>query len=354
MQLKGKYKSILGSVEATVAGIALSVAFKLLLGAPNYGLGIVVAVTAVCYLYGLAAALSSLVVMISGVYALSVEASFGASIPRLLTITITSALTCYLAVRLRASVNKLAEVLERERRIAITMQRAFMPRIPERLGNVSIESFYEPGSDEADIGGDFIDVFELQNGFISIALGDVSGKGVDAARQAVIAQCGLRTYARESSSPDEALTRLNSMLADDLRFGGFVTLFHAVLDQSIGHLTYVTGGHEPPVIYRAGLRAAEMLLPNGQLLGAVANVEESCNTLTMGTGDFIFVYSDGLSEAKLADGSIIGSEKIAQILALRAGSGDLHTVVRNTVEEIRSLAGGRFRDDVAVIAVRLD
>lgn len=367
MRLRSMISRLVYWIIITIGGIVLSVGFKDLFGAPNYGLGIVISTTAACYLYGLAAAVFCFMGMVFGVYALAVEITFIAAIPRLVTIFITSCLTCYLVLQLRASIDKLseqngflvkarkelAEALKRERRIAVTMQRAFMPRIPNRLGSVSIESFYEPGSDEAEIGGDFLDVFELRNGLIAIALGDVSGKGVDAARQAVITQCGLRTYARESAAPDETLLRLNSMLIDDRRFRGFVTLFYAVLDQSSGRMTYATGGHEPPAVYRARSKTVETLNTNGQPLAVIANAEESSDTLILESGDIVFAYTDGLTEARIANGAMIGTGKVEQLLALNADNEDLREVVHNTVEQIRAFAGGRFRDDVAIVAFRI-
>ena len=352
--MKELYSALFKSIGLAIIGIVLSIIFKFLLGSPNYGLGIVMAVTAACYLYGLITAIVTFILIVGGIHAFSFESSYADAFPRLTTIAITSIFTSYLVIILRNSKKNLANALKREQRIAVTMQKAFMPSIPKQIGNVYIESYYEPGSDEADLGGDFIDVFELRNGLVSIALGDVSGKGIDAARQAVIAQCSLRLYAQESKSPEETLINLNSMLIEDPRFAGFITLFHAIFDQNTRLFTYVTGGHEPAFIYHSKMKSVSILESNGQLLGATDNVYQKSDTVKLDIGDIIFIYSDGLSEARNAKGDFLGIEKLLEIFAFHAGNNNFSSIVEETVESARIFADGRFRDDVTAIALKFN
>lgn len=351
--LKRQLYTVSGTAILVIVGIILATVFKSILGAPNYGLGVVIAVTTICYYFGIYPATISLAILLYVVHFLDTESSsFDISI-RLLVIMITSALTSYLVIRLRSAMKELNEALARETKIAATMQRAFMPRVPHKIRDVSIYSLYEPGSNEADLGGDFLDTFELPNGLLSVALGDVSGKGIDAARQAVIAECGLRTYAIESIGPAEVLRKLNNLLVGDLRFNGFITLFHAMIDPAEGIMTYSTGGHESPIIYRANDGAIEFLVPNGMLLGAIYDADEKEDAVKLNRGDIIFIFSDGLSESRTVEG-FIGSEGVGKILLKWAKKDNLEEVVMGIVGEIREVSGGVFRDDMAILALRLD
>jgi serine phosphatase RsbU (regulator of sigma subunit) len=371
---RGAVVKILGTVSLAGLAVALSVALKQFLGVPNYGLGVVMGVTLACYLYGPGLAVACLAIAIVGLYLGAVEpasrpfpvASQGWA--RILTILFTSALTCGLVVLLRSARDqiehrnlelrkaqaKLGEALHYEHQVASTLQKAFLPALPSRIGNISIAAVYEPGSAEAEIGGDFYDIFEIAPGRLSVALGDVSGKGIHAARQAVTAKYGLRAYAPEDLSPAACLSRLNDMLFRDPDFAGFVTLFHGILDTSTGALTYCTGGHEPPILSSLGSSETVELGRNGMLLAATPDGRFGEESVTLRKGDTVLIFSDGLSESRSAEG-MLGTRGLADILvmALRSDSGpDVQACLTKVVESARDFAGGTFRDDVAALLVR--
>lgn len=363
--MAGTAKRIAGTVVFAALSVALSYFFRYELGAPNYGLGIVIGITVTCYFFGIIAAAAGFALAIASVYLLSIEAVGPSSTPRLLAIILTVSVACSLVVmlqnarrsvsrrngELRQAQERLAEALRYERNIAGTLQRAFLPVVPERFGAVSIAAFYEAGSEEAQIGGDFYDVLKLSDSELLIALGDVSGKGIDAARHAAAARYGLRSCIMESKAPAEALRRLNAILLLDPQFDGFATLFVGILDITAGRITYSSGGHEPPIVYRRLSGQHKELRTAGTLVGALPDAGFAEDQISLEQGDVVLLYTDGLSEARDA-GEMLGTDGLARILSDTACEDAAECLGLITVAA-RDYGGGRFRDDAAALLLSI-
>lgn len=358
-------KQVIGTLALALLSVVLSSFFKHELGAPNYGLGVVIGVTLTCYFFGLAWAVVGFGLAVAGDLLLSVEATDPSALPRLLTIILTLIVSCGLVVllqnarrniatrnlELNEAQEQLARALDYERNISSTLQRVFLPIVPKHFDRVSIATFYEAGSEEAEIGGDFYDVLRLNDNQLLISLGDVSGKGLEAARQAAGVRYGLRSCILRYGAPAEALGMLNRELLLDPQFDGFATLFVAVLDTSTNTITYCSGGHEPPIMYRPSTGECTEMRTAGMVVGAVPTSDFAEDAMVLNEGDVMLLYTDGLSEARSTDG-MLGSDGLARILS--------DTVCRNTSECLqqivsiaRDYAGGRFRDDVAAILLRI-
>lgn len=385
------------SIILAFAGCALAAGFKHLLGAPNYSLGIVTAVTLACYLYGLApAVLCFLLATTATVLLLFSPAGSFAVVSeewmKVITLFLTSAVTCTLVTLLRNSERLLShqkhqieeqnEVLQRqneeihfrnedlhiltdelhetkeqliqalqhETRIAQTLQKAFLPNVPDRFGNLSIAATYVAGSNEAEIGGDFYDIFELSNGYLAIAIGDASGKGINAARQAVSASYGLRFSSAEIHSPAECLCKLNSFLTNEQSFSGFVTLFYGILDPRTSRFTYCSGGHEPPIVFRESTNETIVLEPNGRFIGIVSKATFHEDTIQLEKGDKIFLFTDGLTEAR-GECGFLGPDGLEKILTAEANTNHPRETLQRIIGSAQSYAGGRFNDDVAAVLI---
>ncbi len=365
MELKSIAKRTVGTLALALLSVALSWFFKRELDTPNYGLGMVIGVTLTCYFFGVAAAAAGLGLAVIGDYLLSVEAADPSAGPRLLTIFLTISVTCGLVVllqnarriaamrnrELREAQDQLAEALRYQANIASTMQRAFLPEVPEHFGSVSIAATYEAGSEEAQIGGDFYDVLRLTENHLLIALGDVSGKGIEAARQAAGAKYGLRSCILDSRAPAEALRRLNNMLLLDPQFGDFATLFVAILDIADCSLTYSCGGHEPPILYRQSTDKYIELRTTGTIVGAFPDSEFAEDDVALEEGDVVLLFTDGLSEARNEAG-MLSSDGLARILS-GAACENVSEYLDRIASAAREYSGGRFRDDAAAILLRV-
>ena len=158
-----------------------------------------------------------------------------------------------------------AEGVEIERRVAETLQRSLLPRLPVVPG-LRLAARYRPGSAETRIGGDWYDAIPLRGGNVGIAIGDVVGRGVKAAARMAHLQSALRAYALESLRPALVLERMNSFVLEGEQ-GGMVTLLYAVVDPD-GHTVQVaSAGHPPPLLLDPGGPPTFAEAPAGSPLG---------------------------------------------------------------------------------------
>src|SRR5215212_676069 len=146
------------------------------------------------------------------------------------------------------------ERVEQELRVARSMQQASLPKEVPELEGWQISPYYQPARE---VGGDFYDFFELEDGRVGLAVGDATGKGMPAALS-VTASCSmLRAVAQDSSySPGEVLARVNETLVARIPPNMFVTCFYAILEPESGHLLYANAGHNLPCCRRPEEQAA--------------------------------------------------------------------------------------------------
>jgi sigma-B regulation protein RsbU (phosphoserine phosphatase) len=170
-----------------------------------------------------------------------------------------------------------------------------------------------------EVGGDFFDVipFEiitLERGTLGLLIADVSGKGVPAALFMALCRIVVRVNALWHRDPAKAIYDSNNIITEDAKSGMFVTLFFGALSENDRTLSYVNAGHNPPVVFRSGDETLEELLPTGIVLGAMQNREYSSRTLSIGSGDVIVMYTDGVTEAINAKEELFGEDRLNTIL----------------------------------------
>lgn len=246
---------------------------------------------------------------------------------------------------------QIQERYEREHTIASTLQTAFLPREFPDCPGYQFGASYHPALSEAEVGGDFYDLFPLPQGRLGILLGDVSGKGLAAAIHATMTRYLARAYAFETSSPGQVLERLNRALGEWIADPElFVTAFYGVLDPRTDVFCYASAGHWPALL--AGARGAEVIGGHGLVLGAVAEVQYEEGRLRLESGDALLLYSDGLVEVGEED-SIGQMERIQELL--RRGRQELpQQLVERLYEDALWRGRGSLRDDLALLLLRCD
>ena len=159
-------------------------------------------------------------------------------------------------------------VRQREHAIATTLQAALRPRLPERVPGLDLKDFYRPALEEANVGGDFLNVFPLDKGLFALAVGDVSGKGLAAAAQVATVRKMLRYALYQRPTVAQAVTELNQVVSVQELLTGFATLFVGVYDTTTLQFTYASCGHEPGLVRRASSGVVEEMPPTGPVLAA--------------------------------------------------------------------------------------
>jgi serine phosphatase RsbU (regulator of sigma subunit) len=257
--------------------------------------------------------------------------------------------TALLARTFNGMALRVRERFNREHAIASTLQRAFLPTEFPDCPGYDFDAAYHPALREAEVGGDFYDLFELPGGRIGILLGDVSGKGLPAAVYASMTRYLARAYGFESSSPADVLRRVNQALCTWLsETEVFVTAFYAVLEPSTHTLRYANAGHWPALLARP--EGTEMVGGGGIALGVLAASEYSEGHLQLAPGDEAVLYSDGLIEVGAQD-SMSHLESVQRSLA-RDRQRTLRERVVRLHEDALARNGGELRDDVAILALR--
>lgn len=238
-------------------------------------------------------------------------------------------------------------------KVARTLQRSLLPPALPDIPGFDLAVTYAPGGAGTQIGGDFYDVFRNPWGQWVIAIGDVCGKGVNAAIATGLARHTVRAAATDNRGPIEILQVLNSVLVADEAVGGagrFCSVLLAVLAEEEGtvRLTFASGGHPPPLVRRADGRVDEPAA-GGMLLGLFEDVAFEATTVELAEGDLLAVYTDGVTEARAA-GEMFGSQRLADLVG-RVGAEGAERLATGVLDAVLAWQGGQTSDDTAVLVV---
>lgn len=246
------------------------------------------------------------------------------------------------------------ELYRREHHIAEVLQQALIPpEVPTEIRGFRIGVKYQPALSEAEVGGDFYDVFDLGNGKIGVLIGDVAGKGLSAAIRVAAARYSVRSYAFIDPRPSHVMTLANEALCKDSSDeSAILTVFFAVINTSTGRVTYASAGHEPPVVCRASGIIQELQL-GGLPFGVKESSTYSEDVLDLAPGDTIVLVTDGITEARGGNRVLFEKKGMVQYLADNAEASPDETA-SGLLEAATAHAGGRLQDDAAIVVVMLE
>ncbi len=247
-----------------------------------------------------------------------------------------------------------AQVQQREHAIAVALQDALIPVPPKRISGLAMASYYKAALAEANVGGDFLDVFALKDDQVVFAVGDLSGKGLAAATQVATVRNMLRYSLYRTSSVEQAITELNrTLVAHDL-LSGFATLFVGLYDGDTRRLTYLSCGHDPGLL-RGADDGGIMLLPpegtqNNSVLGLMENTVFCQQSVRLAPGDTLFFCTDGVTEAGRRRGEFLGVAGVSALLEAGAPGETPEELIARMVSGVRDYAQGELHDDVCLLA----
>ncbi|HWH94092.1 MAG TPA: SpoIIE family protein phosphatase [Baekduia sp.] len=235
-------------------------------------------------------------------------------------------------------------------RVARVLQESLLPSALPAIPGIDVAARYRPCSDG--IGGDFYDVFPLPDGRWGVVIGDVCGKGAEAAALTALARHTVRTAAMLHARPGEVLRVLNeALLEHDPSGTRFCTAIFGLLDvadPSRPRLTMARGGHPPAIVVGAdGVRA---IGGGGRLLGAFAELDIDDDVIFLNPGDTILLHTDGLTDVG-RDSDVLGAEWVDAVLRRHGGESAAMLVDRLADGAVALQATAAGRDDIAVLAV---
>jgi PAS domain S-box-containing protein len=237
--------------------------------------------------------------------------------------------------------------------VAQTLQASLLPAALPNIPGVDVAAEYQAAGEGMEVGGDFYDVFGLDDGAWALVIGDVLGKGAEAAAVTALARYTLRAVAGHSLSPATTLATLNEEMLRQKAERRFVTAVLGRLEPRRGggaRLVVASGGHPPPLVLRAGGHA-EVLDAAGMLLGVELSAHSADCDVELAPGDTVVLYTDGVTETRRD--RPLSPEALGAAL-VRARVTGAAAVAREVVRIAERESTGPLRDDVAVLVVALE
>jgi serine phosphatase RsbU (regulator of sigma subunit) len=245
--------------------------------------------------------------------------------------------------------------LEQERKhIAGTLQKSLRPPPLPEIPGVELAARYRPAGEAVEVGGDFYDLFAVGESSWGLVIGDVSGKGAEAAALTGLARYTVRASAMRERSPRRILSLLNDAILDQRSSERqFCTVAFARLEGSPEgprSLILSSGGHPLPVIVRENGTVEEAGRP-GMLLGIVPEPELAEDVVGLRPGDALVLYTDGVIETRTPQG-VFGHSRLTSLLSHCAGL-SAESISERIDQAVTEAAVGEPRDDVAVLVLRV-
>jgi sigma-B regulation protein RsbU (phosphoserine phosphatase) len=254
--------------------------------------------------------------------------------------------------RLQRELQEGKQRLEHELALAGRVQASFLPEIPHVPG-WQLALTLRPARQTS---GDFYDVCLLPNGQLGILVADVVDKGVCAALYMVLSWILIRSYAKaHPAQPELVLAAANQHILTDTQANQFVTVFYGILDPATGTLVYCNAGHCPPYLV-GSQRDAQKLIRTGMPLGIIQDGSWEQHTVQLDPGDVLVLYSDGITEAQDASGTLYGEERLLASVQANLGSGaqDIQDAI---IRDVDQFAGGKRHaqfDDMTLVVIARD
>lgn len=261
-------------------------------------------------------------------------------------------LTLDFARRLSASMSLAlanAREYDAEHRIAETLQEALLHIDAARV-RVPIGHLYHAATAASRVGGDFYDVFDLPDGQLAVLIGDVSGKGLEAAVFTTLVKHTVRAFAHEERSPAEAVTKSNRVLSTAARLPDFASVLLLYLDPASGIATFCCAGH-PPAIVRRAAGGAYALSCGSPVVGAFPEMQYADERVALDPGDVIVMFTDGATDARDKEGEFFGDARL--MAAIEGSSADAEKLPVELHARILDFSEGLTADDIAVVALEV-
>ena len=237
------------------------------------------------------------------------------------------------------------------RALSRTLQETLIPPLPPDVPGLDLAAAYRPAGDGDEVGGDFYDVFEIGDGAWVVAIGDVCGKGPEAAVVTALARYAIRAEAVRISSPAAVLATVNEVLLAH-RTDRFCTAALLWLRRVDGgwEVTMSSAGHPPPLVVPAE-GEPRAIATSGSLLGVLAAPRLTDTTLTLCGGDALVGFTDGVTDARRGE-EFFGDDGLRASVQRHRGS-TVENLVLGVVDDVLAFQHQRPRDDVAVVAIRV-
>jgi len=240
-------------------------------------------------------------------------------------------------------------VLDYELELATRIQRSILPTMIEGHEAFEIDAAMVPARH---VSGDFYDFFLIDEKRLGVAIGDVSGKGIPAALFMAVSRTLLRATALQGRPPADCLEHVNRVLLKQSDGEVFLTLLYGIFDLETGAFEFSSGGQPPPFLFSRDGRGEFLREPRGMMLGVMEESVYKSRTVTVGPGETLVFYTDGVTEAENGAGEFFAEKGLSKAL-MRGISTPDSGVAEALVGEIQAFAGDALQtDDITILALQ--
>ena len=243
--------------------------------------------------------------------------------------------------------------IERELDLARNIQLSMLPG-EEREENSDddrheLSQFLQPAKE---VGGDFYDYFKIDNDHLCVVVGDVSGKGVPASLFMMVSRIMLRIMAKNMKDIQKTFSAANFALAKRNRLNMFVTVWMGIIDLRTGRIEFASAGHNPPVVRHSDGSVEFIPSKSGLVMAAMEHTVYESQTFDLKSGDTLFLYTDGVTEATNNNDELFGDQRL--LSALRKcgdlGTSKICSFVKSEIDDF--VQGAPQFDDITMLAVK--
>jgi sigma-B regulation protein RsbU (phosphoserine phosphatase) len=261
----------------------------------------------------------------------------------------------HLVTTLRAEIDKgrerrLQEAQEaREFEEARRIQRKLLPAELPELAGWEIATSWQPASG---VGGDCFDAIRFAPNRVAVSIADVVGKGIPAALLMSNLQAAVRAFATDAARPAELCQQVNRILCGNIAEGRFISFCYCVIDSGLGMVTYANAGHYLPILVHADGTVAR-LDRGGPVLGVFGDAAYEQGEVTVGSGDRLILFTDGITEARNRDDEEFGEPRLVD-LAIANRECSAPALQARLAGAVAAFADGSFQDDATLIVLGAD
>ena len=242
-----------------------------------------------------------------------------------------------------------SKLFSTQRAIAETLQDALLS-VPPRIPGIDFGYLYRSSTTAATVGGDFYDLIELDGGRVGVLVGDISGKGVQAAVLAALVKNTIRALAYESDSPADVISKASAAIYKTTPTSTFVTLLFCIIDTASQSVVYCSAGHTRGIMKKTNGKIALFDI-GSPIAGAFESTDFEDGEMPMAKGDVLVLYTDGITEAR-RDRELFGERRFADFIR-RMEPMPTKDVPETIFDKVMAYTGGTLSDDAAIVSVSI-
>lgn len=241
---------------------------------------------------------------------------------------------------------------QKEMEIAKTIQLGLLPSKTPQIPGISLAGICVPAKE---VGGDYYDYLERDDGSLDLVIGDVSGHNVGSALLMAETRTFIRAHAGKLPATEQVLASLNEFFYEDLGQAElFITMVFMRYHPGKKTLVYSSAGHNPPIVYRSKDRSIERLDADGLILGVKPQVEFETKNVQLCPGDLLVMFTDGVTEAENRQEELFGDDRLCSLLD-EFSSFEPKQIIDSILEQVRLFTGvHNFRDDISLVVMKIE